>query len=151
SLTALSIKVDGVSCTTPCETLRAPGTQISVSVPPSVSISDSSRADFNGWPGGGSDFTVSLGDSDQRIVAGYHMMNRLTATSDPSDGAIYNLSPVSTDGFYDATSSVAVSLTAQPGYKFMRWDGDMSGTIPSGMVAMSAPRSVRGLLNPVPY
>jgi uncharacterized protein (TIGR03437 family) len=151
SLAGLSIKVDGVSCNTPCDTLRAPGTQVKVSVPPSVSLSDNSRADFNGWPNGGADLTVSLGDSDQKLLANYHLMNRLTASSDPADGAIYNLSPGSPDGFYDAASSVAVSLTAQPGYRFVRWDGDLSGTIPSGTVAMSAPRSVRGLLNPVPY
>jgi uncharacterized protein (TIGR03437 family) len=78
-------------------------------------------------------------------------MNRLSASSDPADGGVYTLSPGSPDGFYDATSSVAVSLATQPGYKFMRWDGDLSGTIPSGTVAMSAPRIVRGLLNPVPY
>jgi uncharacterized protein (TIGR03437 family) len=151
SLPGLNVKVDGVACTTPCDTLRSPGSSVKVSVPASVALSDSSRADFNGWPTGGSDFTVSLGDTDQRLVATYHTMNRLSASSDPSDGAVYTLSPGSPDGFYDATSSVGISLAAQPGYKFVRWDGDLSGTIPSGMVAMSAPRSVRGLLNPVPF
>jgi uncharacterized protein (TIGR03437 family) len=151
SLAGLAIKVDGVSCNTPCDTLRTPGSQVKVSVPPSVALSDSTRADFNGWPTGGGDFTVTLGDTDQRLLAAYHVMNRLSASSDPADGAVYNISPASPDGFYDSSSSVAVSLTAQPGYKFMRWDGDLSGTIPSGTVAMSAPRSVRGLLNPIPY
>ena len=44
-----------------------------------------------------------------------------------------------------------MSLTAQPGYKFRRWDGDLSGTIPAGVVTMSAPRVVTALLDPVPY
>ena len=151
SLSALSIKVNGVACTTPCETLYSPGSQVKVTVPPTVTLGENSRADFNGWPTGGSDFTVSLGDADQRLLASYHFLNRLTASSDPSDGAVYSLSPSSPDGFYDSSASVAISLTAQPGFKFMRWDGDLSGTIPSGMVAMSAPRAVRGLLNPVPF
>ncbi|HKA02597.1 MAG TPA: hypothetical protein VKE70_39065 [Candidatus Solibacter sp.] len=151
SLTALSIKVNGTSCTTPCETLYSPGTQVRVTVPPSVALGQNTRADFNGWPTGGSDFTVSLGDADQRLLASYHILNRLSASSDPSDGAVYSLTPSSPDSFYDSSATVAITLTAQPGFKFVRWDGDLSGTIPSGMVAMSAPRAVRGLLNPVPY
>jgi uncharacterized protein (TIGR03437 family) len=151
TLTALSVNVDGAACKTPCEILRNPGSQVKVSVPPSISLADNARADFNGWPTGGSDFTISLGDSDQRVLASYHLMNRLSASSDPADGAVYTISPASPDGFYDSTTSVAVSLTAQPGFKFMRWDGDLSGTIPSGTVAMTAPRTVRGLLNSVPF
>jgi len=151
TLAALNVKVDGTACKTPCEILRDPGSQVKVSVPPSIALSDSARADFNGWPNGDTDFTVSLGDSDQRLLASYHLMNRLSASSDPADGAVYTIAPLSPDGFYDATSSVAISLAAQPGFKFVRWDGDLSGTIPSGTVAMNAPRAVRGLLNPVPY
>ena len=59
--------------------------------------------------------------------------------------------PASADGFYRASASVALSLTAQPGYRFRRWDGDLSGTIPSGVVTMSAPRVVKALLDPIPY
>jgi uncharacterized protein (TIGR03437 family) len=78
-------------------------------------------------------------------------MNRLLASSDPPNGAVYTLSPASPDGYYNAASAVSVSLAAQPGYRFRRWDGDLSGTIPSGMVAMTAPRAVRGLLDAIPY
>jgi uncharacterized protein (TIGR03437 family) len=120
-------------------------------VPSSVPLGDNSRADFVGWPSGGSEFTVALGDSDQRLLATYHTMNRLNASSDPADGAVYTISPASPDGYYETSASVSVSLAVQPGFKFRRWDGDLSGTIPSGMVAMSAPRAVRGLLDPVPY
>ena len=151
SVTALSVQVDGTTCTTPCSVLRAPGTQVNVTVPPSVAQGDGSRLDFNGWPGGVGIYAVTLSDSDQRVVAAYHLMNRFTASSDPPNGAVYTVTPVSPDGFYDSSSTVAVSLTAQPGYKFRRWDGDLSGTIPSGTVAMSAPRTVRGLLDPVPF
>jgi len=59
--------------------------------------------------------------------------------------------PASADSFYPAGATVAVSLATRPGYKFRRWDGDLSGTIPSGVVAMSAPRAVKALLDPVPY
>jgi uncharacterized protein (TIGR03437 family) len=85
------------------------------------------------------------------MTAAYHTMNRLTASTDPVNGAVYTLTPTSPDNFYDASSTISVSLTTQPGYRFRRWDGDLSGTIPSGILAMSAPRAVRGLLDPVPY
>ena len=49
------------------------------------------------------------------------------------------------------SESVVLSLTARPGYRFRRWDGDLSGTIPNGVVTMSAPRTVRALLDPIPY
>ena len=151
SVSGPSMVVDGAKCTAPCEVLRAPGTQVKVSVPGSVPQGDGVRADFNGWPGGGTDYTVTLGNNDQTVTAAYHLMNRLSASSDPPAGAVYTVAPSSADGYYDSTTSVAVSLAAQPGYRFRRWDGDLSGTIPSGVVAMSAPRAVRGLLDPVPY
>ena len=37
SINGLSVKVDGLACTTPCEVLRDPGTQVKVSAPQSVS------------------------------------------------------------------------------------------------------------------
>ena len=151
SLTGLNVTVDGAACTTPCDVLRAPGAQVAITVPASVAQGDGSRQDFNGWPNGGTSYTVLVGNSDQRVVATYHLMNRLTALTNPPNGAVYTVTPSSADNFYDASTSVAISLAVQPGYKFRGWTGDLSGAIPSGVLAMSAPRSVTGLLDPVPY
>ncbi|MCX6630624.1 MAG: hypothetical protein NTW28_23660 [Candidatus Solibacter sp.] len=151
SLSGLSVKLDGVECTTPCETLRDVGTQVRVSAPASVSQGDGARSDFDGWPGTPGDLVVTLGDAAVTVNANYHLFNRLSAASDPVNGAVWTVLPASADGFYRANSNVALSLTAQPGYRFRRWDGDLSGTIPSGVVTMSAPRVVKALLDPVPY
>ncbi len=151
SLAGLSVNLDGVACTTPCETLRAPGSQVHVSAPASVAQGDGSRADFDGWPGSPGDLVVTLGDNPTTVSANYHLLNRLTASSVPVNGAVWTVLPASADGFYPANANVALSLVAQPGYKFRRWDGDLSGTIPSGVVTMSAPRAVKALLDPVPY
>ncbi len=151
SLNGLSVKVDGLACTTPCEVLRDPGTQVKVSAPPSVPQGDGTRADFDGWPGAAGDLAVTLADNPVTVSANYHLLNRLSAASDPQNGAVWNVSPASTDGFYSASTSVSLSLTAQPGFKFRRWDGDLSGTVPSGVVTMSAPRAVKALLDPIPY
>jgi uncharacterized protein (TIGR03437 family) len=151
SLSGLSLKLDGVTCTTPCEVLRDPGTQIRVSAPSSVPQGDGSRADFDGWPGASGDMVMTVGDNAVNLSANYHVLNRLSAASDPANGAVWSVQPASSDGFYRATASVALSLTTQPGYRFRRWDGDLSGTIPSGVVTMSAPRVVKALLDPIPY
>jgi uncharacterized protein (TIGR03437 family) len=151
SLAGLSVKLDGVACTTPCETQRDPGTQVRVSAPASVAQGDGARSDFDGWPGTPGDLVVTLGDGAVTLNANYHLLNRLSVASDPVNGAVWTVLPASADGFYPANANVALSLTAQPGYRFRRWDGDLSGTIPSGVVTMSAPRVVKALLDPVPY
>jgi uncharacterized protein (TIGR03437 family) len=151
SLTGLSVKLDGVACTTPCETLRDPGSQVRVSAPATVSQGDAVRADFDGWPGTTGDLVVTLANDPVTVSANYHTLNRLSAASDPVNGAVWSVLPASADGFYRSNTSVALSLTAQPGYKFRRWDGDLSGSIPSGVVTMTAPRVVKALLDPVPY
>ena len=152
SLSGLSVTVDGTPCTTPCDVVRDLGTTVHVTAPGSVPQGDGSRADFTGWSGqGAGDLALTLGPTAQTVGANYHLMNRFSAAATPPNGATWNIQPASSDGFYDAQSTVAVSLTALPGYRFRRWDGDLSGTIPSGAVAMTAPRSVNALLDVIPY
>jgi uncharacterized protein (TIGR03437 family) len=151
SLPGLSVQVDGVACTTPCETLRDPGTQVRVSAPASVALGDGARADFDGWPGTAGDLVVTVGDAAITLTANYHRLYRLSMASDPVNAAVWTVLPASADGFYPANANVTLSLAAQPGYKFRRWDGDLSGTIPSGVVTMSAPRAVKALFDAVPY
>jgi uncharacterized protein (TIGR03437 family) len=126
-----------------------------VSAPASVPQGDGARSDFDGWPGGSAitagDLVVTLGDAAVTVNANYHLLNRLSEASDPVNGAVWTVLPASSDGFYRATASVALSLTAQPGFKFRRWDGDLSGTIPSGVVTMSTPRAVKALFDSIPY
>jgi uncharacterized protein (TIGR03437 family) len=59
--------------------------------------------------------------------------------------------PESADGYYAADSQVSIVVEAKPGFRFRRWNGDLSGTGPTGTVAMSMPRMVRALLDRVPY
>ncbi len=151
SLMGQSLTVDDTVCATPCDILRAPGTQVKITAAATVALGDGSRADFDGWPGGATAFVVTLGDADTTVSATYHRMNRLSSASNPANGAVWTVLPGSQDGYYNAAASVTLSLTARPGYRFRRWDGDLSGTIPSGVVTMSAPRSVTALLDPIPY
>jgi uncharacterized protein (TIGR03437 family) len=151
SVPNFALTLDGAPCNTPCDVLRAQGAQVKITAPATVPLGDGARADFDGWPGGVAEYLVTMGDSDRTVNANYHRMHRLSAASDPPNGAVWTVLPGSSDGFYNAGASVALSLAAQPGYRFRRWDGDLAGTIPSGVLAMSAPRFVKALLDPIPY
>src|ERR1035437_3660721 len=97
------------------------------------------------------DLVVTLGNTAVTVTANYHLLNRLSTASDPVNGAVWTELPASADGFYPVNQNVLLSLATQPGYKFRRWDGDLSGTIPSGVVTMSVPRAVKALFDLVPY
>jgi len=156
SLAGLTVTVDGTPCTTPCSVVRNVGTQVHVSAPASVPVSDGSRQDLLGWSVGGAapaagDWVATLNAPSTSITAAYHLMNRLTAASNPSGGASWNILPASQDGFYDCQTLVSLGVTAQPGYRFSNWSGDLSGAVPSGSLAMSVPHSVLAQFSSVPY
>jgi Divergent InlB B-repeat domain len=151
TIPGLTVQVDGSSCATPCDVQRAVGTQVRVSAPASIPQSDGVRADFAGWPGGGSEWTGTLTGDPVTLTASYRMMNRLAASATPPDGATWSLQPASSDGFYDAQTTVVVAVTALPGYRFGSWTGDLSGSKPAGAVSMNQPRSVTARLDRVPY
>jgi uncharacterized protein (TIGR03437 family) len=155
SLTAnLTVQVDGKDCATPCDVQGPVGSTVRVSTPPSLPLGDGVRADFLGWPGSGStspDWSVTLTADPISLVAGYRMMNRLAASSTPPNGASWNITPVSPDGFYEPQAIVTVGVTPLPGYRFRAWSGDLTGNKPAGAVAMTSPRSVQAQLDRVPY
>ncbi len=148
----LSIMVDGQACGLPCKVVRTPGTQVALSAPLSVPMAPGSRQDFLAWSNGATgDQVVTLGSDPMTLSANYHLMNLLAANSNPAGDASWNMQPASPDGFYDAATTVNVSVTPQPGFKFRLWGGDISGTSPSAAVAMNAPRSIQAILDKVPY
>jgi uncharacterized protein (TIGR03437 family) len=53
--------------------------------------------------------------------------------------------------FYAQNTQVTVSAVANPGFTFVRWNGALTGTYPSGVVTMAAPQSVVALMNKIPY
>jgi uncharacterized protein (TIGR03437 family) len=151
---SLSVKVDGQDCVIPCDLLRPVGTKLHVSAPASISVASNARADFNGWPGTGSfapDWTVTLGADPIVTSIDYRTMNKLSAAADPPEGATWQVTPASPDGFYDARTIVNVSVSAKAGYRFRGWSGDLAGTAPAGAVPMTTPRLVRAMLDRIPF
>ena len=150
------VTVDGTACTTPCSVVRDVGTQVHVSAPGSVPAGSASRQDFLGWSTGGAapvagDWVATLSALSTSITATYHLMNSLTTAANPAGGAAWTIAPASPDGFYDSQTLVSLAVTAQPGFRFSNWSGDLSGSTPSGSLTMSVPHAVMAQFNRVPY
>jgi uncharacterized protein (TIGR03437 family) len=154
AMNGLTVKVDGADCGMPCDVVRPLGAVVKLSAPASLAGSDNWRYDFDGWPGSGSlapDWAPTLGQDPVSLALTYHVMNKLITAATPPDGASWSVQPSSPDGFYNALATVAVSVTAQPGFRFRNWAGDLSGSSPSASLSMNAPRQVQAMLDRVPY
>jgi uncharacterized protein (TIGR03437 family) len=153
SMPSLTVTVNGATCGTPCDMQFPVGTQVRVSAPASVALGAGTRADLSGWSGSVSaaagDWVGVLSGTPVALSANYQAMNLLSTAAVPAGSASWSLLPGSPDGYYASATTVNISVTAQPGYRFHGWSGDLSGAFPSGAVAMSAPRTVTALFDTV--
>ena len=149
----LTFTVDGNSCVTPCMVNKAAGAQMQVTIPASPAPTATSRSNFVSWADGSTDTTrvLSFSQDSQTFLANYQSAYLLTATSDPANSATYTFSPPSPDGFYANGTQVTVSVTANNGYKFVKWAGDLTGSYASGTLTMGSPRVVVAEMLSVPY
>lgn len=152
SLPGLKMQVDGAECSVPCRLDKPMGTLIRVSVPEVIPVSEVSRWEFAGWhDGAGAERVITVDRETLAFQANYRQTHRLIAVLDPEEGGAIRAEPASLDGFYPEGQNVTVTVEPKPGFKFRRWDGDLAGTVKSGVVAMSMPRAVRAALDRVPY
>ena len=148
----LSLQVDGSTCLTPCVLSKPAGSTANVSAPASMPIADSSRLVFMSWSDGASNTRVVNFDVDTRVLTlNYQTQFKLAAGGDPAQGVSFSFNPPSTDQFFPQDSGVTVTAQVKGGFRFRRWDGDLSGTYGQGTLIMGAPRSVMALLDRVPF
>lgn len=152
SPSGLQLQVDGATCLTPCNVDRASGATFMVSAPTQVAMGTTSRLDFGSWSdGGASDHTITVSQNYAVATASYQTMYQLSATSNPGNGSAFKVSPSSSDMFYKEGTQVSITSVANPGFKFGHWNGDLTGSYPSGAVTLSAPVSVVAEMARVPY
>jgi uncharacterized protein (TIGR03437 family) len=148
----LTLTVDGSPCLTPCTVDRPSGTQIQVTAPQSLTLSQVSRYDFASWSDGtatASD-TITFNQNVQNLSASFHASFVLLTQSNPPGNATFTLTPASPDGFYPDGTQVSVTVTPNEGFTFRRWEGDLFGTLNSGAVTMNSPHSIVAALDPIP-
>jgi uncharacterized protein (TIGR03437 family) len=146
------LQVDGTSCTTPCAIDRASGSSLRITAPASMPMGDGARLDFQSWSdAGASDHSFTISADTTNVTANYQAAYRLSASGDPGNGASFVFDPASPDMFYPVNTTVSVTATANPGFKFRRWIGDLTGTYPGGFITMAAPRSVTAGMDRIPF
>lgn len=147
------ITVDGVECRSSCTFDRPAGTKLSLSAPGSLSLSDTSRMDFTGWSdGAGAERVVTLNpEASLNLVANFKTLYKLVVDADPGEGAIFKTDPVSSNGFFEKETTISLTAQAKPGFRFRRWEGDLSGTFRTGQLQMTAPRYVRAFFEIAPW
>ncbi|MBL8179934.1 MAG: hypothetical protein JNK48_34960 [Bryobacterales bacterium] len=149
----MSLTVDGKECRGSCILDKIEGDQVAIKASTALTTSENSRLQFEGWSDGGpTDRTFTFGsEANTSLVANYRNYFRLVATADPGTGAAFQVDPPSADGFYASDTNVIVTAETKPGFRFRRWDGDLTGTYRMGSVQMTVPRVVRALLDITPF
>ncbi len=148
----LTLQVDGATCQSPCIVDKQSGSQTRVTAPSSVAAGTGSRMDFASWSdSGAADHVVTMSSDTQTVTANFQTMYQVAASTNPSNGATFQFSPTSPDMFFPAGTNLTVNAQTNPGYKFRRWGGDLSGTYPSGSVSVGQPCNIVALLDTVPY
>jgi uncharacterized protein (TIGR03437 family) len=148
----LTIQVDGSACVTPCNVDRASGAQINVTAPTTIPMGAGARLDFSSWSDGGAAVhTYTVSSNLATLSANFQTLYQLSAASNPANGVTFHFSPSSPDMFFTQNAQVTVNAVANAGFTFVRWNGALSGTFPSGVVTMAAPLSIVALMNKIPY
>jgi len=148
----LPIKVNGKTCQTPC-TLDVPnGSQVAVSATPSIPTGPGARLDLTGWSdGAASDHTFTVNADYTTVTANYSPSFQVSTNSNPPAGAQFALNPSSPDGYYVANSAITVTANPMPGFQFVHWSGDLSGTYATGYLTVTRPVNVTAMLSRTPY
>ncbi len=148
----LTVKVNGSACQTPC-TLDVPnGTQVALSATASIPTGPGARLDLTDWSDGAkSDHTFTVNADYTTLTANYSPSFQVSTSSNPPAGAQFALNPPSPDGYYVANSALTVTANAMPGFQFVHWSGDLSGTYATGYLTVTRPVSVTALLSRTPY
>ena len=144
------VTVDGTAYSSlPVSFWWASGSTHSYSYQEYVSSTTSGKRYANHNPPGGT-ITVSSSGS---VNPAYHAEYLLTVNVSPSGAGSVSLNPSSSDGYYDAGTSVTATATANTGYTFSKWqlDGSDYSTSNPTNVNMNAPHSLTAVFTGATY
>src|SRR5207248_5191567 len=123
--------------TSPCNQSWTPGSNHTIAVSSPQAGGTGTQYVYASWSDGGTQsHTVTAPSSPATYTATFNTQYYLTTSA----GAGGTISPAS--GWYNSGTVVAVSATANSGFTFAGFSGDLTGTTTPQNVTMSAPRSV---------
>ena len=144
----LTFIVDGVSYSATTTLTWPVGSQhtLSASSPQGTA---GTQYTFASWSDGGAiTHTVTASTSTIDYTVTFNTAYLLTTSANPSQGG--TVSPAS-GAYYPANSVVTLTATANPGYTFTSWTGNVASTSsPSTGIAMSAPETVTANFTTIP-
>jgi len=148
-----TITVDGAPCATPCTIDRPDGTEVRLSAPQTISVSDVHRLEFQNW----SDSTSRerplklVGAEPVNLQANFRTAFKLLTALDPPEAGTLSVDPSSPDQFFPADTFLTLTAQANNGFRFRRWDYDLGGTSTTAGLPMSGPRTVVARFDKVPF
>jgi hypothetical protein len=72
----------------------------------------------------------------------------LTTSAIPDGSGTVEVSPISTDGYYDAKSTITLTAIENEGYYFGYWSGGLRGTANPQVLLLRGPRNVTATFIP---
>jgi hypothetical protein len=123
--------------------------QHQLSVPQTTTPVGGARFGFIAWSDKlAATHTVTVPSATVEYIATFEAQYQLTLNK-PANGAI-TVQPPSASGFYSGGSTVSVSASANPGYVFSNFTGDLTGSVQPQNVVMLQPHSVGAQVSPIP-
>ncbi len=143
----LQFSVDGGTVQTAPQTLTLSTGPHTIAVMGTQQGGTGTQYVFTSWTdGGAASHMITVNETAATYTASFKTQYRLTTAASPTNGG--TVTPAT--GFFDANTSVPVTATANSGFQFANWTGQVaSSTSTSTTVMMSAPVSVTANFTPV--
>jgi len=153
SPSTINFTVDGATCPSPCVLNKTSTSSSQIAAPASVSAGTGARYDFVSWSDGNTSptRTVSYSQDTLSLTANYQMSYQLSTAVYPAKAGSFTTTPPSPDGFFPAGTQVTLSVSANGGFKFAHWEGDLSGNFAPGVLNMTTPHTVQADFSTVPF
>jgi len=139
----LPFTVDGGSSQTAPQTLSLSQGSHTIAVNTLRSGPAGTQYQFSSWSDGGAvSHSITVGISAATYTATYTTQYLLTTSASPANGGSVGASPSSSGGYYNAGALVQLTASANAGFGFNGWSGDLSGSTNPQTLTMSAPHTV---------
>jgi len=145
----LQFTVDGEAPQTAPQTLTFASGPHTIAVAATQSGSAGTQYVFASWSdGGAASHSISVGSTAATYTATFTTRYLLTTAVSPAGSGTVSASP-SSAGYYNLGTNVQLTASANTGYQFNDWTGDISGSTNPQSIAMNAPHSVTANFNAI--
>ncbi len=139
----LNFTVDGVSFTGAQNFSWVAGTVHTLAVNSPQNGAVGTRYAWANWSDGGAiSHTITAPSAPTTYTATFGPQYLLALAASPNGGGSLGANPSSSDGYYASGTSVQIAATANSGFLFTSFSGDLTGTANPQSIAMTAPRSI---------